>query len=207
VLRQGVQAISELVTRSGSINVDFANVRHLMKLGGGALMAIGQGEGEAKARKAIEQAIHHPLLDIGSIENAAGVLVNFTCGDDLTLFEVEEALNTLQDQAGSQAEIVFGVVHDECMQDRVEAILIVTGLGATTLEETLHQVEAKRNRPAESVPALAEMLSEIEPQAKEPFHHENTFCVDTGLTMPISLANDLDVPAFMRKMQHERNSR
>lgn len=213
VLRQGVQAISELVAHTGVINVDFANVRHLMKLGGGALMAIGQGEGNDKVRKAIEQALHHPLLDIGSIENAAGVLVNFTCGDDLTLFEIEEALNMLQAQAGSQAEIVFGVTQNNCMRDRVEAILIVTGLGATTLEETLQQVEAKQPRLS------ANLTKPIAASANpDPLHPQTTptieaglsaqpLSVDTGLTMPVCMANDLDVPAFMRKMQTVRNHR
>lgn len=194
VLRQGVQAISELVTQPGTINVDFSNVRHLMKLGGGALMAIGQGEGEDKARKAIQQAIHHPLLDIGSIENAAGVLVNFTCGEDLTLYEVEAALNDLQAQAGSQAEIVFGIVHDERLQDRVEAILIVTGLGAPTLEETLQRVEVNRQPERRSINNLAPTI-QIPTTAKEP----DSLHLEQGMTMPVTVATDLDIPAFMRR--------
>ncbi len=85
VLRQAVQGITEIITTPGMINVDFANVRHLMKLGGGSLLSIGQGQGENKAIKAIDQAIHHPLLDFSSLENAAGILINFTCGEDLSL--------------------------------------------------------------------------------------------------------------------------
>src|SRR5512145_125267 len=137
VLRQAVQGITELIVETGMINVDFAHIRHVMKLGGGALMCIGHGEGESKAIKAVLQALRHPLMGDISIENARGILVNFTASDDLTLFEVEEALANLQRQAGSQAEIVMGMTHDERLQDRAQAIVIVTGLGAPSLEQTL----------------------------------------------------------------------
>jgi cell division protein FtsZ len=192
ILRQGVQGISELASHPGTINVDFANIRHLMKLGGGALMAIGQGQGDGKALQAIHQAIHHPLLDIGSIENAAGLLVNFTSGDDLTLFEVEAALTELQSLAGGQAEIVFGVVNDPRMQDRLEAILVVTGLGAPTLEEAFGQVPAQAFQSAPPRPNAQPVLSAPPPE---------TVSVEAGLTMPIPVSKNLDIPAFMRRVR------
>ena len=96
VLRQGVQAVSELITHAGLINVDFAHVRSLMQRGGGALMAVGVAEGPDKARDAIHQALHHPLLEIDSLEYANGALVHFTGGEDLTLFEVSEAVDELR---------------------------------------------------------------------------------------------------------------
>ena len=120
VLRQAVQGITELITTPGLINVDFANIRNLMRLGGGALMSIGQGEGEGKAVKAIQQALHHPLLETASLETAAGILVNFTTGDELTLYEVQEALTYLQEQSAHNAEIVLGVVNDERLEQRVQ---------------------------------------------------------------------------------------
>ena len=100
-------------------------------------MSIGQGEGENKALIAIDQAINHPLLDNTSLDNAAGILINFTSGEDLSLIEIEAAVNYLQQKAGSQVEIVLGVIHDERLYDRVEVILVVTGLGAPTLEDTM----------------------------------------------------------------------
>ena len=106
VLRQAVQGISELITEPGLINVDFAHIRRLISLGGGALLAIGQGEGEDKAHKALEQALHHPLLDTVYLANAAGVIANFTGGQDLTLLEVQEALMNLQRKTGAETEIV-----------------------------------------------------------------------------------------------------
>ncbi|HSR47280.1 MAG TPA: cell division protein FtsZ, partial [Anaerolineales bacterium] len=108
VLRQGVQGISELVTRAGLINVDFAHVREMMQRGGGALMAIGLGEGHRMAHSAVRQALRHPLLEVDSLEQATGVLVHFTGGDDLTLFEVGEAIEDLRQSFAPEVDVIFG---------------------------------------------------------------------------------------------------
>ena len=189
ILRQGVQGITELVTTPGMINVDFSNIRHLMTLGGGALMSIGQGEGENKAIKAIEQALHHPLLDSASLDRAAGVLVNFTAGDDLSLFEIEAALTNLQNQAGSQAEIVMGVVNDERFYDRVEVILVVTGLGATSIEESLPGFATATATKNSVANAQVDRSQASEPEPRKIIHE--------AISAPAS--NDLDVPAFLRR--------
>jgi cell division protein FtsZ len=133
VLRQGVQAVAELVTRPGLINVDFAHVRELLGKGGGAFMAIGLGEGANKSAVAIEQALHHPLLEIDNLEQATGILVHFTGGDDLTLFEVGEAIEVLREDLAPDADIIMGATTDPAMQGRAQAIVIVTGLGAKPL--------------------------------------------------------------------------
>jgi cell division protein FtsZ len=189
VLRQAVQGITELITTPGMINVDFANIRNLMKLGGGALMSIGQGEGEDKAMKAIEQALHHPLLEATSIDNAAGILVNFTCGSELSLIEVNNALSHLQAQTGGRAEIVMGVVDDPRLEDRVEAILVITGLGSPTLEETLSKVEARKAPVAQPKP-VAPIPYEPAPSYKPETNWEDEMTVSS---------NDLDIPAFLRR--------
>jgi cell division protein FtsZ len=190
VLRQAVQGITELITTPGMINVDFANIRNLMKLGGGALMSIGQGEGEDKAMKAIDQALHHPLLEATSIYSAAGILVNFTCGGELSLLEVESALSHLQAQAGGKAEIVLGVVNDPKLQDRVEAILVITGLGSPTLEETLSKVDSMKlpvERPSNPLPDTFEVKTSQYP-------------VETNWEEELTISsNDLDIPAFLRR--------
>jgi cell division protein FtsZ len=152
VLRQSVQGITELITEAGFINVDFAHVRRLIQLGGGALMAIGQGKGEDKTLQAIEQALHHPLLGDIPLENAAGVIVNFTGGNDLTLAEVEFALTHLHTRTGPATETVLGIITDPQMVDRVQVILVVTGLGSPTLEEAMQSV----SQPAEVQHAGAE---------------------------------------------------
>jgi cell division protein FtsZ len=190
VLRQAVQGITELITTPGIINVDFANVRNLMKLGGGALMSIGQGEGGDKALKAIDQALHHPLLEATSIDNAAGILVNFTCGSELSLLEVETALSHLQAQAGGKAEIVLGVVNDPRLQDRVEAILVITGLGSPTLEETLSKVEARKVTSERPLPPA---VNQYEGNSSQ-YNHETDW--EEELTVS---SNDLDIPAFLRR--------
>jgi cell division protein FtsZ len=171
VLRQSVQGIAELITQPGLINVDFAHIRRLILLGGGALMSIGQGQGEGKARQALVQALHHPLLESVSLENAAGVIANFTGGHDLSLMEVQDALSHLQTQTGSQTELVMGVINDERMEGRVQVILIVTGIGAPTLEEVFSitkkaepAVEARIVEPRAVQPVLAALPEEAEPE-------------------------------------------
>jgi cell division protein FtsZ len=189
VLRQAVQGISELVTEPGLINVDFAHIRRLMKLGGGALMSIGYGKGDDKANKAVDQALHHPLLESVSLEHSAGIIANFTGGPDLTLFEVEAALTRLQEQACSQTEIVMGVITDERMEDRVQVTLIITGLGAPTLEETLSGVARSRPiEPAIQQPSPAPVISE-----------QPTLDVPLAPLTASPSANDIDLPAFLRK--------
>jgi cell division protein FtsZ len=140
--------------------------------------------------KAVDQALHHPLLESTSIDNAAGILVNFTCGGELSLIEVESALSQLQAQAGGNAEIVLGVVNDPKLQDRVEAILVITGLGSLTLEETLSKVEAVKKPVQHTAPPPPVTVDFNTPQyADEPNWEEQ---------MTIS-SNDLDIPAFLRR--------
>lgn len=129
VLRQGVQAISELVTRPGLINVDFAHIRRMMQQGGGSYMAIGMGTGPTKAATAIQQAMHHPLLDLQNMENASGVLVHFTGGEDLSLFEISEAVTSLRESLDPETDVILGATTDPRMKSRTQAILIVTGVG------------------------------------------------------------------------------
>lgn len=202
VLRQAVQGITELITTPGMINVDFANIRNLMRMGGGALMSIGHGEGESKAVKAIEQALHHPLLETASLESASGILVNFTTGGELTLFEVQEALNHLQEQSGNKAEIVLGVVTDERLEERVQVILVVTGLGSPTLEDTLFQVSRSQRssispQSMTSEPATRSLdYTMSQPARPEQFNEAKSSHSNT----PINITSqDLDLPAFLRR--------
>jgi cell division protein FtsZ len=136
VLRQGVQGIAELITRPGMINVDFAHVRELMLRGGGAYMAIGIARGEDKANAAIEQALHHPLLDVDGLDTASGVLVHFTGGDDLTLFEVGEAVTNLRNSLSPDADVILGASTEQTMNGRAQVILIFTGVGGQPLPAT-----------------------------------------------------------------------
>lgn len=187
VLRQSVQGISELITEPGLINVDFAHIRRLIQSGGGALMAIGHGQGDGKAYQAIEQALNHPLLETVSLEHAAGIIVNFTGGDDLTLFEVQEALDKLQAQTHYDTEIVMGVINNYEMKNRVQVIMVITGLGSPTLEETVSQFTLPVKNP--------------EPQNRMAPIHQEERVADPQWHAPTysPTSTNLDIPAFLRK--------
>jgi cell division protein FtsZ len=206
VLRQSVQGISELITEAGVINVDFAHIRRLISLGGGALMSIGQGRGPKKVEEAIDQALHHPLLGSVSIENAAGVIANFSGGDDLGLLEVDAALTQIQAQTGAKTEIVMGVISDEQMEDRVQVILVITGLGAPTLEEALSSVERPKPHLEPADPralsdhqiqrrTIATAQQPIAPPVTQPESHASP----AAQPPEIMIASGLDVPAFLRR--------
>src|SRR6266849_1491123 len=127
VLRHGVQGISDLVTMTGLINLDFADVKAVMQNAGTALMAVGEARGEGRAVAAARAAITSPLLDV-SIEGARGVLLNVSGGPDLTLAEVTEAAETIQAAVDPDANIFFGAVIHPRVQDDVRVTVIATGL-------------------------------------------------------------------------------
>jgi cell division protein FtsZ len=157
VLRQGIQGISELVTRPGLINVDFAHVRRLMVHGGGAYMAIGLAEGENKASAAIDQALQHPLLHLDSLDQASGVLVHFTGGEDLTLFEISDAITDLRKILSPDTDVIMGATTDTDMNGRTQVILIVTGLGARPVAAMTIEKHRPRSRSARTTYSESEL--------------------------------------------------
>ena len=201
VLRQGIQGITELLTQTGLINVDFAHIRHVMELGGGALMAIGTGEGEDKAKNALTQALNHPLLEEINLSGATGIIANFTGGDDLTFAEVADALSHLHEEAGEQTEIIPGVINDPNLRNRTEAILIVTGLGALPIEKAIPGAERYiAERPPTPSPAQA---SSRQPEwahanSSQKPSDPNPGYAYTKTPLPTA-SSDLDMPAFLRK--------
>src|SRR5690606_18189715 len=126
VLRQGIQGISELITVPGLINLDFADVRTIMSEGGAALMAVGHGKGDDRARLAAEEAISSRLLDV-TIDGAQGILFNVTGGPDMSLFEVNQAAAIIRETAHPDANLIFGAVVDEAMGDEIRITVISTG--------------------------------------------------------------------------------
>ncbi|NPV91479.1 MAG: cell division protein FtsZ [Firmicutes bacterium] len=126
ILRQGVQGISDLIAVPGLINLDFADVKTIMYETGSALMGIGTGLGESRAIDAARAAISSPLLET-SIEGARGVLLSITGGSDLSLFEVNEAAEIIAQAADPEANIIFGAVIDQAMQDEIRITVIATG--------------------------------------------------------------------------------
>jgi cell division protein FtsZ len=128
VLRQGVQGITDLITVPGLVNLDFADVRTIMREAGSALMGIGVASGENRAAEAARAAVSSPLLE-SSIEGATGILLNITGGPDIGLFEVNEAAEVVTSAADQNANIIFGAVIDEAMGDEVRVTVIATGFG------------------------------------------------------------------------------
>ena len=127
VLLHATQGISTLITVTGLVNVDFADVRTVMEQGGSALMGTGIGRGENRATDAAQQAIASPLLDNVSVSGATGVLVNITGGDDLTLGDVHQIVEIVKDAVGDEAEIIFGTVNEKAMQGECRVTVIATG--------------------------------------------------------------------------------
>ena len=127
VLLNATRGISEVITRPGLVNVDYADVRTVMQNGGSALMGTGVGRGEARAMEAAQQAISSPLLDNISVAGATGVLLNITGGNDLTLGEVTQISEIIHDAVGDEAELIFGAVLEPSMQGEIRVTVIATG--------------------------------------------------------------------------------
>ena len=134
VLQQGVQAIAELILLPGEINLDFADVKAIMKNAGPAWMAIGHGTGPERAIMAAESAIASPLLEV-SIDGAKGIIFNITGGQDLTLQEVNEASEVLHRVADPEANIIFGTTQDQKMENEVKMTVIATGFSSAQAED------------------------------------------------------------------------
>src|SRR2546425_375907 len=134
VLLHATQGISSLISVTGIVNVDFADVRTVMQNGGAAIMGTGTGRGENRAMEAVQQAISSPLLDNISIAGATGVLINITGGEDLTLGEVTQISDVVKDAAGEDAEIIFGTVNDPAMHGEIRVTGIATGVDRQAAE-------------------------------------------------------------------------
>jgi len=200
VLRQGIQGISELITVPGLINLDFADVRAIMSEGGAALMAVGRGSGEDRAKVAAEQAISSQLLDI-TIDGARGVLFNMTGGPNLTLFEVNQAAAIIRETAHPDVNMIFGAVIDQEMSDEVRVTVIATGFERSGVpRRALERLTTRTERPL----TQNSMIS-----APSPFTRQSeSVSVSSDLrlsnesksiTPPATYGNDdLDVPTFLR---------
>ncbi len=195
VLRQGIQGISELITVPGLINLDFADVQTIMSMGGAALMAVGHGKGDERARQAAEQALSSRLLDV-TIDGARGILFNVTGGPDLSLFEINQAASIIRETAHPDVNLIFGAVIDQNMGDEVRITVIATGFehAAPSLR---HMTPAATARPLPSgqpvrerasVPAAAAAAPRRETETRRP---QETFRPD-----------DLEIPTFLRRRRN-----
>lgn len=216
VLRQGIQGISDLIVTPSLINLDFADVRSIMKNKGLAHMGIGRGKGENKTIEAVRQAVSSPLLET-TIEGATGVLINVKGGNDLPLDEVYESVDLVKEVVDETGNIIFGAAIDEAMNDEVEITIIATGFKGTPDEEP--EVEKAR----EDVQAYGSFDKEkydqyvqknetnalglgvrrvVEEKRPEPVVEEDEEPVQTQ-TSRISI-READIPPFLRKIKKDR---
>jgi cell division protein FtsZ len=135
ILRQGVQGISDLITQTGIVNVDFADVESTMKGQGDALMGIACGSGENRAKEATAKAMENPLLEDASIEGATHILISITGSEELSLVEVDEALKTVRAKADPEVEVIYGINCDSSLGDKIRITVIATGFPAAAREE------------------------------------------------------------------------
>src|SRR3954453_5085566 len=153
VLRQGVQGITDLITVPGLMNLDFADVRTIMREAGSALMGIGRASGENRAAEAARSAVSSPLLE-ASIEGATGILLNITGGSDIGLFEVNEAAEVVTSAADQNANVIFGAVIDDSLGGDVQVTVIATAFGGQSRRRRRREAPAvERQAPAAAAAA------------------------------------------------------
>ena len=182
VLRQGVQAISDLITIPGVVNADFADIKAVMLNKGLAHMGVGYGKGDSRASDAVRQAISSPLLET-SIDGATGVILNFTGGADLGALEVYEAADVVRESADIDANIIFGAVIDESLNDEIRITVIATGFEAEGENSMQGANDAVKTSTAsrEEVAATAESSTTEQPATR------------------VDDSDDLDIPVFLRR--------
>lgn len=205
VLRQGIQGISELITKPGLINLDFADVRSIMSEGGAALMAVGHAAGEDRARVAAEQAISSQLLDI-TIDGAHGILFNITGGPDMTLFEVNQAAAIIQETAHPDVNIIFGAVIDPSLGDEIRLTVIATGFDRSQSQSFTQKHAPKQNTFGGSnvqKPAAAQNRESVPAELNNPPQQQQP---KRTTYRPPSFNEDIDnIPAYLRQRYKKRD--
>lgn len=197
VLTQGVQGISDIITQPGLINVDFADVKAIMKDAGSSLMGIGNGVGDNRAQMAARAAISSPLLEV-SIEGAKGVLFTVTGGPDMTMTEVDEAAKIIAEAADADANIIFGAAIMDKMVDQMKITVIATGF-----DETRARLSnlVSRNRPQNQMSGLVSEKRPVVPtvEQKDADVPEDQDTVDLNPSDTSPSHDSWDIPAFLRQ--------
>jgi cell division protein FtsZ len=209
ILRQGVQGISDIITIPGIINRDFADVKAIMQGMGYAVMGTAAASGSRRAIEAAQRAIASPLLEAGAIDGARGILINITGSTSLKLTEVNEASSIIQSAAHEDANIIFGAVLDEKMKDSVKITVIATGFKDADIIRRRHEharspIVRSRDTIEFDEPEVIEPDPMIMREAEPPRAETATHVVapeppQPGMIPPAYPADDLDVPAYLRK--------
>ena len=191
VLHQGVRGVTDLMCESGFINLDFNDIKTVMSEMGQALMGTGQAEGERRAIMAAEMAVSSPLLDGVSMKGARGVLVNISGGDDITLYEVDEAVNRIREEVDPDANIIFGAAFDATLNGQIRVSVVATGLNG---ESAAQQVPVTA-----STPKAAPALNPEEPKSDETVKNFGEEVQKREEIKSEYDDMDLDIPAFLRR--------
>ena len=213
ILRQGVQGISDIITIPGIINRDFADVKAIMQGMGYAVMGTASASGSRRAIEAAQRAIASPLLEAGAIDGARGILINITGSSSLKLTEVNEASSIIQSAAHEDANIIFGAVLDEKMKDAVKITVIATGFKDADIIRRRHEharspITRSRDTIEFDEPEVIEpntmIMQEAEPAPPRPEPVAAAQVTPTQSAQPVMIppaypADDLDVPAYLRK--------
>ncbi|MBQ9035519.1 MAG: cell division protein FtsZ [Alphaproteobacteria bacterium] len=197
VLYSGVRSITDLMMMPGLINLDFADVKNIMQDKGKAIMGTGEAEGKGRAKEAARQALANPLLDDCSMLGAKGVLINITGGTDITLPELDEAANTIKEEVGDDANIIFGSSFDDNLSGKIRVSIVVTGIN----DEKLPNVEAK---PRVAEPSLIDQsyddstfVPTVEPVSKSDIFTDNdTFANTEVAEQPLNEEIDEYTPSI-----------
>jgi len=194
VLLHATQGISDLISVTGEVNVDFADVRTVMSNRGAALMGTGEATGEDRAVDAAQQAICSPLLDSVSINGATGVLVNISGGMDLAIDEVTTVNSIVQEAAGDEAEMIFGAVHDPNLDGKLRVTVIATGFGEHVEDEPAPSLKVV---PVESEPIVRPRLVSVIGGGSTPV--SRTLPEIGSAFTGRSQVEDLEIPTFIRR--------
>ena len=205
ILNQAAKGISDLINVHGMINLDFADVETIMKNMGEAIMGTGVATGEERAVLSAQQAIASPLLDNASISGAQGILVNITGGKDLTLHEVDEATSIIFEEAGNDANIIFGAVIDPKLKEEIQVTVIATGFNNHKYREDSDETPAPQREVNRMLGekinvSLSEQKNTPNEMAPEDEKPKPNILIDDD--NPVIYGNDIEIPAFIRR-QHE----
>ena len=198
ILYQATKGISDIINVPGVVNVDFMDIRTIMKEMGDAIMGTGMATGENRGREAAEKAINSPLLENVSIDGARGVLININGGKNMTLYDIDQASTLIKEEAGKDANIIFGAVLDESLSDEIRVTVIATGFNSSApgilKKAEIEDIVDFQETFNESVD-IGRLINE----AAEEFDNEKSTNVVMDGKIHKFDRNNSDIPTFLRR--------
>lgn len=194
VLNKGTMAISELITKPGLINLDFADVKSIMYEAGTALMGVAEAEGDNKVTKAVQLAIESPLIE-ADIDGAKGILINITGSNDLPMMDVETAANLITQKAAPNANIIFGATVDEQLKDKIKITVIATGFSSSTKK-------IPNSTQTTTPPAFSPQQTSTPTDNFSSNELINKYLHGKQLPTDLNIEDEFDIPSFLRNEQN-----